>query len=65
MTEPAIIINGKELTKAQAMTLRVAVSNFLIEMLETGALGDDQHGYAMQIAYQANLRAIMEIMLNG
>jgi hypothetical protein len=31
-TEPNIVINGIMLTTGQAMTLRVAVGNFLIEL---------------------------------
>jgi hypothetical protein len=45
LSEPSIIINGRVLSEAQAMTLRVAVGNFLITlreesfMRELGAIG--------------------------
>lgn len=42
--EPEIIINGKLLTPAQSMTIRVAVNNFLGDLVNPDALGVDQHG---------------------
>lgn len=50
MNEPIITINGKVLTTAQALTIRVAVSSFLMDMREEG-LGDDDHGKKMAGLY--------------
>lgn len=50
MAEPKIVIEGTELTEAQAMTVRVALDDFR-ERHQTGALGADQHGRTMSSAY--------------
>lgn len=41
--EPEVIINGQQLTQAQVMTLRAAVSSFSLE-LSQNILGNDEHG---------------------
>lgn len=58
-TEPAITINRIALTDAQAMTVRVAVENFAID-LATHGLGDDGHGRTMTNAYLARIAEIRE-----
>jgi len=50
--EPKIIINGEQLTVGQAMSLRVATSAFIAELVSDG-LGDDEHGKNMAEAYIA------------
>lgn len=55
--EPIIIVNGNTLTKAQAMTVRVALSHFSGSLTERG-LGEDIHGQEMTKLY---LRRINEI----
>ena len=62
MNEPIITINGRTLTVAQAMTMRVAVASMLSEMSNADALGKDEHGRAMVVGYQANLHAIVRLM---
>ncbi len=57
MTEPDIIINGVQLTAAQAMAVRVAVSSFDVDC------GDDEHGIAMNKAYEARINEVFRIML--
>lgn len=42
--EPLVSINGVQLTSAQTVALRVAVSNYLTD-LQDSDLGDDPHGY--------------------
>jgi hypothetical protein len=58
--EPHIIINGHELNEAQAMTVRVALSLFAIE-LENNKFRDDLG--AMGRLYQMRQREIMALML--
>lgn len=59
--EPTIIINGVTLTSAQAMTVRVALGSFSMDMNADG-LGDDKHGKAMTAGYKARLAEIFEVM---
>lgn len=54
MDEPVITINGKTLTIAQAMTVRVAVGSFAMSLGADG-LGDDAQGKAITAAYLARL----------
>jgi len=59
MNEPDIIINGRQLTVGQAMTVRVAISAFSMQL---GAIGDDVHGRRMAAAYMERLREISLLM---
>lgn len=61
--EPTIIINGKQLTTAQAMTLRVANSNFASD-LRTEGLGDDEMSRAIAADYLARTAEIEALMLS-
>ena len=63
MREADIIINGMELTTAQAFTLRVAMMSFHNEMAEDGALGDDEGGKALASAYHARAGEIVALIL--
>lgn len=57
MKEPTIIINGTKLTKAQAMTVRVAVESLSTSLHHDG-LGDDDHGKAMTRGYLGAIEGI-------
>jgi len=59
MTEARITINGKELTPAQSMTVRVALNDFSLSMQDKNALGADEHGQFMVSAYRSRLSEIM------
>lgn len=59
--EPAITINGKALTPAQAMTLRVALGSFYMS-LDVDGLGADEHGRFMARAYKEHGAAIYKLM---
>lgn len=50
MQEANVVINGVRLSIGQAMTLRVAVTGFLVRMQDEG-LGDSDSGKAMAAAY--------------
>ena len=58
MNEPNIIINGIQLTTAQAMTVRVALSGCRWDC------GDDKHGIALRKAYEARTREVLAIMFS-
>jgi hypothetical protein len=60
--EPHIEINSVTLTVGQAMTLRVALSSFVMTLTHEG-LGDDEHGKAMTAAYLQRAKEIESIML--
>lgn len=62
--DPAIIINGHTLTNAQAMTVRVALGSFLMD-LKTHGLGDDEHGRHMTEGYRRALVEIIRLMHPG
>lgn len=50
MSEPTIIINGQQLTDAQAMTVRVAIEHFAVDLAERG-LGNDERAKAISKGY--------------
>jgi hypothetical protein len=60
--EPVITMNGRTLTQGQAMTVRVAVCNFQLELRE-GVLGIDDHGRHMTNAYRERLAEVAHLML--
>lgn len=59
--EPAITINGVPLTHAQAMTVRVALGAYAMELQNHG-LGEDEHGRTMTGGYLAAIYDIHQIM---
>lgn len=59
--EPEIIINGVQLSTAQAMTLRVALGSFSQDLYNSG-LCEDDHGITMKLLYQTRIREINKIM---
>lgn len=63
MSEPVITINGITLTEAQAMTVRVSVTNFRSRMDSRGALGKDETGEAIRQGYLARSTEIVSLML--
>jgi len=58
VSEPKIIINGTELTKGQAMTIRVALENMSMDLHEN-EFGDDN----IKDLYLKNIRSIRELIL--
>lgn len=65
MIEPVIVINGRHLTEAQAMAVRVAVTNMLTEMADPEALGTDDLGRDITAAYHARLTEVISLILVG
>jgi hypothetical protein len=64
MKEAAITINGVPLTTAQAMTVRVALGSFAMD-LQNHHLGGDEHGEAMTRGYLAAIYEIHQMMRIG
>lgn len=64
MPEPTVTINGKRLTEAQAMTVRVAIEHFASDLREEG-LGGDEHGKTMTAAYLARISEIRRLIFNA
>jgi hypothetical protein len=56
-SEPVVTVNGHTLSNAQAMTFRVALENFAMDLSANG-LGDDAHGTAMTAGYLARINEI-------
>lgn len=50
MNEPEIVINNQKLSKAEAMTIRVAVASFQVTLQE--GLGDDEAGKSICEGYK-------------
>ncbi len=61
MNESHITINGKSLSVAQSMTVRVALNDFAMSLRSDG-LGDDDHGKAMVEGYLKAINEIFTIM---
>ncbi len=59
--EALITINGIKLSTAQSLTVRVAVSSFVDDLVNNG-LGDDTHGKQMTEAYLNNLNSIIRLI---
>lgn len=62
MSEPIHSLNGVPLTEGQAMTLRVAMDFFAMEMANPDALGEDETGRAIRTGYYECLRQIRELL---
>jgi hypothetical protein len=61
--EPTITINGVALTPPQAMTVRVAVTSYVKDMNEPGALGEDNLGEALRTGYLHRGREVLNLMI--
>ena len=60
-----ITINGKRLDVGHVMTIRVALTSYLMDMQEDDALGDDDHGKQMAQAYKERISEIFKLMGGG
>lgn len=58
----AIVIDGIELTPAQAMTVRTALCSLQMRMAEPDALGDDEHGWNMARAYSERASEVLALI---
>ena len=61
--EPNIIINGTQLTSAQAMTIRVALGSFRTDMMFGDGLGGDCHGRRMTDLYLERTSEIETLLI--
>ena len=61
INEADITINGVKLTSGQAMTIRVALQSFAVDLLSNG-LGGDDTGEKIKDAYLARMREINAII---
>ena len=59
-SEPNIIVNGVRLSEGQAMTVRVALSHFCMDLQE--GLGSDEAGKAICAGYVARANEIFRLM---
>lgn len=62
MDEAIITVNGHELRVGEAMTIRVALTDFLFELSDPNALGDDAHGRRMTAGYRDCAKSILRLM---
>lgn len=61
--EAQIIINGKQLTIGESMTVRMALNSFRMTLEEDG-FGDDENGKKMAGLYTSNIRTILDTIRN-
>lgn len=54
------MINGNRLSKGQAMTVRVALNAFAVDLQD--GLGDDEHAQKMTAAYKARLNELFRMI---
>lgn len=59
--EPEIIINGVKLSIPEAMTIRVAVGNLMIDM--QSGLGNDEVGKSICEGYKRCLNSISKLLM--
>ena len=52
LKEASVLVDGQPLTIAQVMTLRVALTSFLVDINNEGGLGHDEIGEALRKNYQ-------------
>jgi len=65
MKEAEIIINGRKLSHAESMTLRVAISHFASDMREVGVLGLDEVGEGIRLGYFKNASEIERFIVES
>lgn len=63
MRVPVITVNGEQLSDAQAMSVRVAITNFHAETGHPHALGTDEHGLKMCTLYHLRLSEVLGLIL--
>lgn len=61
--EPDVTINGVRLTKGQAMTVRVALESFALDLSE--GLGDDEMGQKICEGYKGQIESIRRIIFGA
>ncbi|SCB30145.1 hypothetical protein [Rhizobium lusitanum] len=63
-SEAKVFINDVELSNAQAMALRVAVTQLFADMsADPYSLGEDEHGVAMTKDYKDRCGEILAVMI--
>jgi hypothetical protein len=61
--EPTITINGRLLSRGQAITVRIAVTTLMMTVLEGEApLGTNEHGIQMTALYKQRCTEIIDMM---
>lgn len=61
--EADVIINAERLSEAQVMTIRVAVTDLYQRMGQPDALGGDDLGIKLALAYKARAEEVLRLML--
>lgn len=59
--EPAITVNGVRLSEGQAMTVRVALATFVMDLSHNG-LGEDKIGKSIATGYKERAHEIFGMM---
>ena len=60
--EADITINGVALSYSQSMTLRVALTGFLMDLADPNHLGTDEHGQTMTKLYRQRASEIQDLI---
>ena len=59
-----ITIDGKILSTEEVMTIRVALNNFYMDLLQDG-LGEDEAGKAITAGYLKHIRRLLKLITEG
>ena len=57
-----MVINGHRLTPGQAAAVQVAICDFLTDLQDPDACGDDEHGRRMRQAYLDRLSEVFPFL---
>jgi hypothetical protein len=65
VAEALITIGGVELTEAQSMALRVAITTQVERMAQENVLGDDELGKAMAQGYRDRSSEVLNLIMKS
>lgn len=66
MNEANIVINNISLTEGQSMAVRVAISNYYLELTtKQDLLGDDKHGKEIAKLYEKRLAETIRLFFKN
>ena len=60
--EADVIMDGTRLSPAHVMAVRVACAAYHADMQDPLALGDDEHGKRMTVAYRDRLAEVLRLL---
>lgn len=65
MKPASIHVNGRELRREQAESVRVAITHYHSVLDEPGFLGNDPHGESLRLALRSRLDEVLALIRDG